>query len=51
MKALVASYIWEKRSSTAGLRNELYQVLNANDALYKKALMYFPQADQMAAKQ
>lgn len=51
IKALVASYIWEKRSSTAGLRNELYQVLNANDPLYKKALVYFPQADQMAAKQ
>lgn len=51
IKALVASYVWEKRATTAGLRNELYQVLNANDPLYKKALGGFPQADQMAIHQ
>ncbi|SDL71446.1 S41 family peptidase [Siphonobacter aquaeclarae] len=47
LKALIASYIWEKKSG--GLRNELYQVLNANDPTYKKALACFPQASQMAA--
>ncbi|MFT4031108.1 MAG: S41 family peptidase [Siphonobacter sp.] len=50
-KALIASYVWETRSSMAGLRNELYETLNSTDLTYQKALSYFPQADQMARRQ
>ena len=45
LRALIAGYVWERRGgSTPGLRNELYQVLNADDPTYQKALTLFPQA-------
>lgn len=45
LKALIAAYLWERRNgSPAGLRNELYKILNADDPTYRKALTLFPQA-------
>jgi carboxyl-terminal processing protease len=49
LKALIASYVWERRSGS-GLRNELYQVLNTNDPTFRKALQSFGQAEALATR-
>jgi carboxyl-terminal processing protease len=49
LKALIASYTWERRTGS-GLRNELYQVLNANDPTFRRGLESFGQAESLATR-